>query len=229
MASHDEASSDTVDSSSSENVVCEERDNGAVQDTAERVRDLTARAEKGDDESMKKLAWHHENGVGVKRDLNRAFDLYTSAFHGPSGIITEALDDDTWTHNEEMIEMWLRLAEKGQAGSLNCAGVFHFVCQKDKEKGFECFEKSSRLGCAIAMFNAGWCYSNGEGVTQDKSKAFEWYEKSAELNFPDALHNLATCYQCGNGVEINKEKARELEQRAQQLGYRNQGSACVVQ
>ena len=100
MASHDEAGSDTVDSSSSKNVVCEECENGAAQDNAERVRDLTTRAEKGDEESMKKLAWHFENGVGVKRDLKRAFDLYTRAFHGPSGIITEALDDDTWTQNK---------------------------------------------------------------------------------------------------------------------------------
>ena len=208
MASHDEASSDTVDSSSSENVVCEECGNG-VQDIAERVRDLTARAEKGDEESMKKLAWHHENGVGVKRDLNKAFDLYTCAFHGPSGSITEALDDDTWTHNEEMIEMWLRLAGKGQAGSLNCAGVFHFVCQKDKEKGFECFEKSSRLGCVAAMNNVGWCYDKGEGVMQDETKAYKWYLKSANNGNTYAMNNVGVCYDKGQGVTQDKTKAFE--------------------
>ena len=46
---------------------------------------------------MKKLAWHYEDGKGVKRDLNRAFDLYTRVFHGPSGNVLEALADDTWT------------------------------------------------------------------------------------------------------------------------------------
>ena len=203
---------------------CEECGNDAVQDIAERIRDLTTRAEDGDDESMKKLAWHYENGVGVKRDLNMAFDLYTRAFHGPSGIISEALADETWTRNEEMIETWLRLAEEGQAGSQNCVGLFHFVCQHDKEKGFEWFEKSSRQGCDIAMFNVGWCYSKGQGVTQDFTKAFELYLKAANNGNADAMFNVGVCYSEGQGVTQDFTKAFKYN-----LKSANNGDADAVQ
>ena len=178
MTSHDSGASSDLkpDAHPAKTSSYEGRESGTP-DIGDTLFELQIRADKGDDESMKKLAWHYENGVGVKCDLNKAFDLYTQAFHGPSGNISEALTDDTWTRNEEMIETWLRLAEKGQAGSQNCVGLFQFVCKHNKEKAFEWFEKASKQGCDIAMYNVGWGFSKGEGVTQDFTKALEWFSK----------------------------------------------------
>ena len=49
-------------------------------------------------------------------------------------------------------------------------------------------------GDAIAQFNLGLCYHNGDGVEKDDEKAVEWYTKAAEQGHPDAQYTLGMVY-----------------------------------
>jgi TPR repeat protein len=48
------------------------------------VDEVRRRSDGGDGQAVELLAWMHANGVGVRRDLPRAFNLYVQA--GASGI-----------------------------------------------------------------------------------------------------------------------------------------------
>ena len=46
-----------------------------------------------------------------------------------------------------------------------------------KTKAFEWYLKSAEQGNASAMFNLGFCYSNGVGTDMSTLTALKWYSK----------------------------------------------------
>ena len=75
------------------------------------------------------------------------------------------------------------------------------------------YEKAAAKDNAIAMFNLGLLYANGQGVTQDYAKAREWYEKAAKDN-AIAMLNLGVLYVNGQGVTQDYIRAREWYEKA---------------
>ena len=55
-------------------------------------------------------------------------------------------------------------------------------------------------GHAVAQYNLGLLYANGQGVTKDDAKARQWYEKSAIQGHADAQVNLGILFVYGRGV-----------------------------
>ena len=64
---------------------------------------------------------------------------------------------------------------------------------KDYAKAFEWWTKAANQGNAGAMYNLGFLYRNGYGVTKDIVKAVEWWTKAAENNY-DARKALTKHY-----------------------------------
>src|SRR6476620_8819456 len=63
------------------------------------------------------------------------------------------------------------------------------------------FEQSAAdKGSAIAQFNIGIMYANGQGVAQNYSEAVKWYGLAANQGFADAQYNLGLLYANGQGV-----------------------------
>ena len=58
------------------------------------------------------------------------------------------------------------------------------------QKAVELYTKAAEQGHAVAQFNLGKCYYDGEGVEQDMQKAVEWYTKAAEQGDEDAQEAL---------------------------------------
>ncbi|RIA90344.1 hypothetical protein C1645_876138, partial [Glomus cerebriforme] len=81
--------------------------------------------------------------------------------------------------------------------------------EKDENKAFEFYLKSSEGGNASAQNNLGNCYQNGIGTKKDEKKAFECYLKAANEGDLYAQYNLGMCYQ--NGIGINKDDKRAFE------------------
>jgi len=54
-------------------------------------------------------------------------------------------------------------------------------------------------GVAIAQFNLGVMYKNGQGVPQDYAEALKWYRLAAEQGVASAQFNLGVMYQFGDG------------------------------
>ena len=61
----------------------------------------------------------------------------------------------------------------------------------------------AKLGDAIAQYNLGLMYENGQGVPQDFKEAVKWYRKSAEQGDADAQSMVGVCYADGLGVAKN--------------------------
>lgn len=63
---------------------------------------------------------------------------------------------------------------------------------------------------SLAMYDLGFAYKEGIGVTKDSAKAVMWLEKSARAGHETAYHTLGLMYKYGEGgVRQNFEKAYE--------------------
>src|SRR5262249_40639819 len=62
------------------------------------------------------------------------------------------------------------------------------------------FQQSADKGSAIAQFNIGIMYANGQGVAQNYAEAVKWYGLAANQGFADAQYNLGLLYTNGQGV-----------------------------
>ncbi len=60
---------------------------------------------------------------------------------------------------------------------------------------------------AVAQYNRGVCYANGQGVEKDEVEAVKWYRKAAEQNYAPAQDNLGICYANGQGVAKDEVEA----------------------
>ena len=65
------------------------------------------------------------------------------------------------------------------------------------------FQQLADKGSAIAQFNVGTMYANGQGVRQNYVEAVKWYGLAANQGSADAQHNLALLYANGQGVRQN--------------------------
>ena len=62
-------------------------------------------------------------------------------------------------------------------------------------------------GHAVAQYNLGLLYANGQGVPKDDGQARQWYEKAAAQGRADAQVNLGILYDYGRGVPQDYKKA----------------------
>ena len=58
----------------------------------------------------------------------------------------------------------------------------------------------AQQGYALAQFNLGVMYGNGQGVPQDDSQAARWYRKAAEQGDARAQSSLGSMHARGDGV-----------------------------
>jgi TPR repeat protein len=56
-------------------------------------------------------------------------------------------------------------------------------------------------GEAIAQFNVGLMYYEGQGVRQDYARAAEWFQRAADQGYLKAQYNLGAMYGVGKGVK----------------------------
>jgi len=124
----------------------------------------------------------HGEGVGMKKDADKAKQLYSRALPG--------------LH---------KLSEGGDPNAQWLLGVCYHVgrgVEKDQDKAVEWTRKSAEQGNSSAQKNLGYCYWDGEGVEKNPAEAAKWYLKSAEQGNKQAMRNLAVM----DGSEL---KARE--------------------
>lgn len=158
-------------------------------------------------------------GLGVKENIQRAFDCYEYA------------------------------AKRGLADAMNNYADMHFrgetVPQND-EIAHHWFRKAAMLGVSEAMFTMGYMFEKGVGVEADADQSIYWFEQSAmhgdlyaanylghkamqRGEFDEAFiwylqaaegqdvegeYNVGFCYEEGVGVGQNLQKAKYWYQRA---------------
>jgi len=92
----------------------------------------------------------------------------------------------------------------------------------DEKKGKEEFEKwkaQAEKGDALAQYNLGVMYRDGQGVEKDFKEAVEWFQKSANQGFAPAQYNLGVMYSDGEGVEKDSKEAAKWYRKAAEQGF----------
>ena len=80
----------------------------------------------------------------------------------------------------------------------NQSGEYH---PYERFPDFQRVMSLAEQGHAIAQYNLGVMYDNGEGVPQDYAEAVKWYQLAAEQGHAKAQNNLGVMYAKGRGVE----------------------------
>src|SRR5262249_26016362 len=63
------------------------------------------------------------------------------------------------------------------------------------------FRLAADQGDAVAEYNLGLMYSEGQAVPQDYAEAAKWYRLAADQRYAQAQYNLGFLYASGQGVE----------------------------
>lgn len=119
------------------------------------------------------------NGLGVEKDLAKAFTYIEKAAQNNNAVAQFNL------------------------GNMYRAGQ---GCDINMIKAVEWFQKAADAKNDRAAYSLGYMYYKGYGVSQDYKQAVSWFEKS---NFGMAKHWLGVCYYLGYGVPQNTQKALE--------------------
>ena len=88
----------------------------------------------------------------------------------------------------------------------------------NSDKDYERLGLSAEQGNAVAQYNLGNSYYQGQDTEQDYKKAVKWLTKAALQDHAMAQNNLGCCYQDGLGVKQSHEKAVEWFTKAAEQG-----------
>jgi TPR repeat protein len=164
----------------------------AQEPTLAMLAELEKTAFAGNPQAQNDLARRYSYGIGVAKDLKKAFDLYTLAA------------------NQEYAPA------QNNLGTLYKNGI---GVEKDLKKAFDLYTLAANQGYAPAQNNLGTLYENGIGVEKDLKKAFDLYTLAANQGYAPAQNNLGTLYANGIGVEKDLKKAFDLYTLAANQGY----------
>jgi len=74
-------------------------------------------------------------------------------------------------------------------------------------------------GYALAQFNLGLMYYNGQGVLQDYKEAAKWYRLAAEQGQASAQYSLGLMHFKGQGVPENYKEAAKWYRKSAEQGF----------
>ena len=75
----------------------------------------------------------------------------------------------------------------------------------DYATAFQVYHSLADQGLAVAQFNLGLMYANGQGVSRDETEAMKWYRLAADQGRSDAQYQLGHwSYQQNNYAEAAK-------------------------
>ena len=138
------------------------------------------------------VALMHKNGWGMRKNLKKAYDLFSLAA--------------AQNYPDAQFELALMYTEGEPV-------------KKDSKKAFELTKKAAKKGLASAQFNLGVMYAEGIGTYRDSTKAVRAYEKAAKQNYALAQFNLALMHYEGKGTEKSLEQSYIWNIIASRNGY----------
>jgi uncharacterized protein len=86
------------------------------------------------------------------------------------------------------------------------------------DNDLEELRSNAEKGDAVAQFNLGQSYMQGEGVQKDPAEAVKWWREAAEQGFAKAQNNLGAAYANGEGVPKDDVEAVKWFRKAAEQG-----------
>ena len=191
------------------------------------LAEMKQKAEAGDTQAMKDLAWRYWGHEGVEKDMDQCAAWYEKAIEAGD---TEAMTTLAWLcwGNEGMekdMEKSVALYEKAvEAGVTEAMRTLAWLYRgnqdvaRDMEKTVALYEKAAEAGDAESMRTLGWLYRGNDGLEKDMDKAVAWYEKAAEAGDTEAMRTLGWLYEGNDGVEKDMDKAVGMYAKAVEAG-----------
>lgn len=105
--------------------------------------------------------------------------------------------------------------DAGYAAANVCMG-YSYMMLKDYETEREWYLKGAELGDTSCMYNLGYMYEYGDGVSANKQTALEWYLKGAEAGNADCMFKAAGYLygEQGSSFGVDRDKAWRLYSEA---------------
>ena len=116
----------------------------------------------------------HRKGIGVEKDLVRAFELYQIAY-------------DRGFDGAEY-----RLAEAYRKGD---------GTERNPAKALQLYRESAESGNVGAVYRMAEMYRIGDGIEKDPEKAVQLYQRAVAVGNIGATYRLADSYRTGVGIE----------------------------
>ena len=89
----------------------------------------------------------------------------------------------------------------------------------DYKQAIEMYTKAAEYGHAEAIFNIGYCFTNGQGVEKDIVEGTKLCRESAERGYIHAQYCMGYYYEIGSGVTKDMVEAARWYRRAAERGY----------
>lgn len=187
-------------------------------------------ANKGKNESQKKLGDMYFYGEGVPQNYQMALEWYErSAAQENVEALTRI--GDLWYEREDgkrdyaiALKYYLQAASKGNSFSQYSAGWMYYYGQgteKDISKAFHWYTKAAHNGDASGQFCLAKMYYYGESTEKNYEKALNWFKEAAEQGHETSQYYLGWMYYYGQGTEINYSEARIWFEKCAERGNKD--------
>ncbi|MDR3181596.1 MAG: sel1 repeat family protein [Planctomycetaceae bacterium] len=178
---------------------CYSRGIGTSVNAAEALRWFQKYDYSDDSEVLAFFGWCHFDGIGLPKDLQKAFDYIVAAAEKGHPNCIQCLQ--VAAHNGHA---------KGQY-FLGCLYQFGDGLPADIQTALHWFIQSAEQGYADAQCRLGILYLSGEnGVESDPETAVQWFRLAAAQNDEVAQCRLARCSAFGIGTEQNFDEAAKI-------------------
>ena len=180
-------------------------------------------AEKNDAYSMAYIGYMYYFGKGVTKDLTQSVSWYRKAANLGNAYGQFALggfyeEGEGVTQDNAQAAYWYR---KAADQGLEDAQKALAALENNQNGGGSDFDKdlaAAKRGDASAQANVGYCYYEGEGVSQDYKQAAYWFRKAADQGNAEAQYYLGLCYYNGQGVAEDDTQAVSWFRKAANQG-----------
>jgi TPR repeat protein len=154
-------------------------------------------AQRGNATAQFNVGAFYINGQGVQKDEKRAYEWFAKSASQGNAPALQILQSAAAKGNEDAKSELNKIQPKPasaptqvQAPAPQTAAVPQdektllteantALSQKDYNSAFPKFLALAQQGNAVAQFNVGAFYFNGQGVKKDEKQAYEWFAKSA--------------------------------------------------
>jgi TPR repeat protein len=184
------------------------------------------------------LAKMYEEGIGVEKDLIKAFGLYKEGDRLEDPACRFALgkyfennlvpEDEKSRGIEDAVSYYEYAADKGYAEAMTKLGYMHehrIYYEKDVSKALDYYKKAKKQNDPLAINYLGLYYyrmaQRSEKDLKEKyyEQAVNLFKESRRLGCTEASNNLGMCYEQGTGVERDMKEALECYMEAATQGY----------
>jgi TPR repeat protein len=174
-------------------------------------------AKKGDLEAGYNISKMYLNGLGVEKNIDKAFEWASKTGlkgHIKSRLLTADLFEVNGSPEDNLIvaKIYLKAANEGNLkAQIKVANFYQFghVLNKDLKKSFDWFIKAAKQDSRFSEYNISQMYLNGLGVEKNHKKAFSWLEKSVQDGYVFSEFKMGLFYLQGIGVNKNDAIATE--------------------